>query len=93
MPTSTRILDITSQVDGATTAFTVTPGFIAGTLIVVHNGDRLRSEFVAPGSDFDFEENGTLDGFTMEFTPRADDSLQVQFEVENFDVIASGSDD
>lgn len=74
--------------------FTVAGGpFIPGTLVVEHNGIRLR-----PGALYDFTENGTYNGFTLVFVARVGDSLQVQFEIEDAGagfplVVASGRDD
>lgn len=77
MAQSTITEDVTAQVDGATTAFMIAGGpYIPGSLVVEHNGMRLRK-----GASFDFEENGTFDGFTLCFTAVVGDSLQVQFEI------------
>ena len=90
---STITEDVTAQVDGIAVAFTVATGpFIGGTLVVEHNGLRLRA-----GATEDFVEALTFDGFTLCFTPRIGDSLQVQFEILDIGlgvplVVASGID-
>lgn len=90
---STITEDVTTQVDGATAIFTVAGGpFVPGSLVVEHNGIRLRS-----GALFDFTEAATFDGFTLLFVPRVGDTLQAQFELEDIGfgvplVVASGID-
>lgn len=90
---STQTEDLTDQVDGVVDTFSIANGpYLAGTLVVHHNGDRLRS-----GVGFDFEENGTQDGFTLCFAPRNGDTVQAQYEIEEIGtgfpfVVASGID-
>lgn len=92
-PKSTITEDLTPQVDGIVSLFTVTGGpWIAGTLEVEHNGLRLRE-----GASFDFVET-TLTTFTLVFVPRVGDSVQAQFEIEDLGVgfplvVASGRED
>ena len=88
---STITDDTTPQVDGVVAVFTVAGGpFVAGSLMVDHNGIRLRA-----GATEDYTEAPTVDGFTLCFVPRVGDSLQVQFELEDIGfgvplVVASG---
>ena len=93
LPKSTITEDLTALVDGIASTFTATKGpWIAGTLIVEHNGQRLRE-----GASLDFtEDNATM--FTLCFVPRVGDSLQIQFEIEDSGVgfplvVASGRED
>lgn len=90
-PKSTITEDLTGAVDGVATVFAVSGGpFIPGSLVVEHNGLRLRP-------DFDYVESATYDGFTLCFAARVDDALLVQFEIEDIGVgfpliVASGLD-
>jgi len=90
-PKSTITEDLTDSVDGVVTAFAISGGpFIPGTLIVEHNGLRLRP-------DFDYVEEPTYDGFVLCFVARVGDALLAQFEIEDIGVgfpliVASGLD-
>lgn len=92
-PKTTVTEDLTNAVDGVVTAFTIAGGpFIPGSLVVEHNGIRLRS-----GAAYDFIESPTYDGFTLCFVARVGDSLQVQYEFEDIGagfplIVASGID-
>jgi len=70
--------DLTSQVDGVTTTFTTSQTFIADSLEVHLNGNRLRA-------GVDFEEDPGLSSFTFIATPLtapfATDFLAVQYEI------------
>lgn len=80
---TTYTRDITSQVDGVTTVFTVPLVYDADTLVVYLNG--VQQVAGAPGSgDGDFEEiRPTNNSFQWNCPtpPHAGDTLQVQFEV------------
>lgn len=90
-PKSTITEDLTDSVDGIAVVFPVSGGpFIPGSLVVEHNGIRLRS-------GFDFTESLAYDAFTMCFVARVGDSLQVQFEIDDIGagfplIVASGVD-
>lgn len=84
----TRTEDLTPDVDGTAVAFEVTDPFDPGSLVVIHNGLRLRMG-EAPGGDF-LETEGS-DGFIMAVAPLVGDTLQVQYEVEVPTVVASGT--
>jgi hypothetical protein len=91
-PKTTKTEDLTTQIDGLISTFSISSGpFVSGSLNVHHNGIRLR-----PNEEF--SENVTFDGFTICFVPRLNDALLVQFEIEDAGagfplVIASGRDD
>ncbi len=91
LPKATITEDLTSQVDGIVSLFTVAGGpWLAGTLVVEHNGLRLRE-----GASFDFVET-SLTTFTLCFVPRVGDSVQAQFEIDDLTVglvVASGRPD
>lgn len=78
IPKATITKDLTAQVDGLATSFTVAPdAFIPGTLNVELNGQRLRA-----GAPHDFVETG-LSTFTTTLTPRVGEHLLVQYEIED----------
>jgi len=95
-PKKTITEDVTSQVTGSATSFSVVGGpFVEGTLNVHRNGVRLYPGTVAGGDDF--EEKGTLDGFDTAEAPLVGDALLVQYEVDDSEsahllVEASGID-
>jgi len=79
--------DLSSQVDGATTSFTTSKAFVAGSLEVSLNGKRQK-----PGGLFNETSSTT---FSTTTTPEIGDELQVQFEFDivGFDIVnASGID-
>lgn len=92
-PRATITEDLTAQVDGVVTSFSVAGGpFIAGTLNVEVDGQRLRA-----GAAFDFEETSATT-FDTCFVVRAGQTLLVQFEIEDLGagfplVVASGRGD
>lgn len=65
-----KIQDLSSQVDGATQTFTVSPAYKANSLQVYHNGLlQLPSDIT--------ETSSTV--FNTSFTPNSDDNLVVIF--------------
>jgi hypothetical protein len=96
LPTKTITEDVTGQIDGLATSFVVSGGpFLAGSLLVHHNGVRLLGGTLVGGDDY--EEDPGLAGFEMLEAPQSADTLQVQFEVNDPDaawllVQASGVD-
>ena len=78
---STKIANLSDQVDGSAVVFLVPEVYLAGTLNVYLNGQRLVSGTVP---DDDFEEIApTYNTFRMCVTPRTNCILQVQYEVDD----------
>lgn len=73
------------SVNGSNTTFTCATTFVAGSLEVYLNGQRL----VAGASD-DFQENGGATGFTMTFAPSTGDKLRVSYGTQP-SIFATGS--
>jgi hypothetical protein len=71
---STRTEDLTAQVNGFASTFATTQLFIAGSLVVELNGQRLR-----PLHDYDETSFST---FTTDLVPRLGEHLLVQYEIE-----------
>ena len=69
--TKTAFEDLTAQVDGATTLFTTSTGFILGSLVVYQVGDRIR-----PANYTEV----TTTTFTVTPAPPVGTGLQVQYE-------------
>jgi len=75
--------DITGQVDGAATTFTLTGSYATGTLEVHLNGVRLKRASAPGAGDGDFEEVGPANTsflWTCPDPPFGSDTLQVQYE-------------
>ena len=78
---ATKTEDISSQVDGVATVFTVTGPLEVGTLVVILDG--LRQKKVSNGGWY----TETVNGFTTEDAPLLGSALQVQYETSSGDVV------